>query len=99
MGRYANFSTGFEYKFAFAIQASQDITKFGGSALLELHNLYEKHHIWRKYADFQTVWDRLVGVDYVPEKELREFVVTYEKTLEGTERLCHEIYDFLDNRE
>jgi len=30
MGRYAFFSTGFEYKFAFAIQESDDILKFGG---------------------------------------------------------------------
>lgn len=30
MGRYANFNTGFSYKFAFAVQSSADITKFGG---------------------------------------------------------------------
>lgn len=30
MGRYATFSTGVDYKFAFAIQSSADIQKFGG---------------------------------------------------------------------
>jgi hypothetical protein len=30
MGRYAFFSTGLEYKFAFGIQESDDILKFGG---------------------------------------------------------------------
>jgi hypothetical protein len=30
MGRYAFFSTGIEYKFAFAIQDSSDIFEFGG---------------------------------------------------------------------
>jgi hypothetical protein len=30
MGRYAFFSTGLEYKFAFATQDSGDILKFGG---------------------------------------------------------------------
>ena len=33
MGRYACFSTGIEYKFAFATQCSSDITTFGGTAL------------------------------------------------------------------
>ena len=55
--------------------------------------------MWRKYADFQTVWDRLLGLNYVLEANLREFVHGYEKTLEGTDRLHHEIYDFLEKRE
>jgi hypothetical protein len=30
MGRLAYFSTGFEYKFAFALQESSDMREFGG---------------------------------------------------------------------
>lgn len=35
MGRYAFFSTGLEYKFAFAVQESEDILKFGGFQIAE----------------------------------------------------------------
>lgn len=35
MGRYAFFSTGLEYKFAFAVQESEDILKFGGFQVSE----------------------------------------------------------------
>jgi hypothetical protein len=31
MGRWAYFSTGFEYKFGFGVQDSEDITLFGGA--------------------------------------------------------------------
>lgn len=36
MGRYAFFSTGFEYKFAFGIQNSEDILKFSGFQTTEI---------------------------------------------------------------
>ncbi len=35
MGRYAYFSTGFEYKFWFAVQPSEDIWEFGGNNTTE----------------------------------------------------------------
>lgn len=40
MGRYANFSTGFQYKFAFGVQSSGDIMDFGGSTMAKVELEY-----------------------------------------------------------
>ena len=47
MGRYANFNTGFEYKFWFGIQPSQDIEKFGGTPSGEYDEVCNRsEHEW-----------------------------------------------------
>ena len=46
MGRYAYFNTGFEYKFAFAIQSSEDIQQFGGQDVSDPNNPEEAAHSW-----------------------------------------------------
>lgn len=35
MGRYVQFSTGFEYKFTFGVQSSLDVTLFGGRGKID----------------------------------------------------------------
>ena len=50
MGRYANFNTGFKYKFVFGVQPSDDITQFGGD-LNDTddaeYNSYYSGHVWK----------------------------------------------------
>jgi hypothetical protein len=58
MGRYAFFSTGISYKFAFAIQCSTDITLFGGSprynqgadSMIEWKDDLDNHYILEKLS-------------------------------------------------
>jgi hypothetical protein len=46
MGRYAFFNTGYEYKFAFAIQESEDIQRFGGQDVSDPNDPEEGAHSW-----------------------------------------------------
>ena len=48
MGRYAYFSTGFEYKFSFGVQSSEDILLFEGRAFLNEAEPGFKRHMWEK---------------------------------------------------
>jgi len=43
MGRYATFSTGFEYKFSFGSQSSYDMYRFGGHQFHDITPFSEKN--------------------------------------------------------
>jgi hypothetical protein len=86
MGRFATFNTGFEYKFAFGIQPSEDITTFGGEVNDtddDEYNSYYSGHIWRE-EDKENVLNCLnqFGEGFV----LPHFE-RYEKSLEGTNEM------------
>jgi hypothetical protein len=82
MGRYAFFSTGYEYKFAFAVQPSEDILTFGGSQRLRRDDEEDE--------DMGNVrWTREEDLAYIHTKLTTDFdfplppVHAYEKTLKG----------------
>ena len=68
MGRYANFNTGFGYKFVFGLQSSADIMTFGGRILEydechddEFRSVYMMHE-WSqqdKEYIFDKFWRRI----------------------------------------
>ena len=97
MGRYANFNTGVEYKFAFGIQPSEDMTTFGGMVNDtddEQYNSYYAGHLWE---DKEEVFCYLVKFD-------KEFVLPnfekYEKSMEGTYKmLSDEPFHFNEDKE
>ena len=73
MGRYCYFSTGEEYKFWFACQSSEDITKFGG------HEDDKIYWTWNKENDLPVVKRKLT----IAKKEFEtKFKQTYESFME-----------------
>jgi len=74
MGRYAHFNTGFEYKFGFGFQNSNDILDFGGEVL----------HIFNEgYGSIQWTQDDKEFI--LNELQLtKEFFDKYEKNSNGT---------------
>lgn len=92
MGRYASFNTGFEYKFVFGLQPSDDITNFGGEVNDtddEEYNLYYSGHIWNN-NDKNTIMSIL--------KDFGEgFVVPdfskYQNDVEGTYVMYYELIE------
>jgi hypothetical protein len=86
MGRYAFFNTGLEYKFAFGIQDSLDMTKFEGSAF---YGRDEDHLIHK--------WDK-IDAEKIKEK-LKEYLYDeidfskYTNNLDGTYKLRWDIQD------
>jgi hypothetical protein len=85
MGRYAYFSTGFEYKFAFAIQDSEDIMLFGGVGNF-MHEEKEPYHEWEKERDFEYIARQLKKLD-IKEVDFEQ----YTKNTDGTEALWTEL--------
>jgi hypothetical protein len=92
MGRYAFFKTGFEYKFRFGVQKSEDIRRFGG--LID-YSTYSKtgelSHTWSP-QDIPQIEEEL--------KRILEWLGTepvdvslYEKNLQGTYHLMSDLYD------
>lgn len=92
MGRYANFNTGFEYKFVFAIQPSDDIKEFGGEVNNsddEEYNYYYTGHVWTE-QDKDTILSILknFGEGFrVPDFS------NYECSVIGTTSLYEDFYD------
>jgi hypothetical protein len=97
MGRYAFFSTGFEYKFRFGVQPSEDITVFGGKITDEN---YHHGYFTQKWTtnDTSLVKQKLdsllewIGEDPVPFEE-------YEKTLDGTHTLAYKLYNLYESHD
>lgn len=89
MGRYAFFNTGLEYKFGFALQPSEDILKFGGTPEF----VYEGNnkHTW-SIVDRNRILERLRDMEISLGLPKMEFE-TYEKNLEGTNKLRHDLWD------
>ncbi len=84
MGRYALFSTGFEYKFGFATQESDEITYFGGD-LMTLQT-GEYHITWDAEFDIDVCKDRVEEYEdmytYTPFNP-----ADYSGDLKGTEKV------------
>jgi hypothetical protein len=83
MGRYAFFNTGFEYKFWFGIQPSEDILCFAGE------DKGDYHHEWSS-DDVEYIKAKLLVLarDYgvkVPDFE------NYDITIDGTDEMYQEI--------
>ncbi len=83
MGRYAYFSTGIEYKFAFAVQDSDDILKYGGYRSLENQNCL----VWIAEYDLPKLEKRL--------NLLTLNISEYEKTEAGYQKFIIVVSDQL----
>lgn len=90
MGRYAFFSSGFEYKFKFGVQPSEDIRSFGGRINYELSDGSYLHHEWDQ-KDCDSIESQL--------KELLHWFCTdtvdftkYDLNLQGTYALVYDLY-------
>ena len=97
MGRYAFFSTGFEYKFAFAVQPSQDILDFGGRLSLKPREEDEGmgNVQWTREEDLMYI-HTLLTTDFdftLPSVE------AYEKTLEGLYAFRRDLVDDEESEE
>lgn len=98
MGRFANFNTGVEYKFAFGVQSSEDITTFGGMVNDtddEQYNCYYSGHYWKDKDEVFRHLNKFGEGFILPNFE------RYEKSMEGTyELLSDEPFHFNeDNQE
>lgn len=100
MGRYAFFNTGFEYKFRFGTQPSEDIRRFGG--LMDYSNYAETgefDHTWST-SDIAVIQEELKRtLEWLPIQPLD--VTLYEKNLQGTYHLTRDLYELYkgDNNE
>jgi hypothetical protein len=83
MGRYANFSTGLEYKFAFGIQSSEDMEEFEGVSY--------------NGSDQETLVHKWIKSDEVLiKKKLEEHLIDismYKNNIEGTNKLKSYLYN------
>jgi len=91
MGRYAFFNTGFEYKFTFAMQPSEDILKFGGTPTFVYEG--DNEHKWT-IVDRPRILDRLRDIEISLGLPALDFE-PYEKTIEGTCKLKHKLWDIM----
>jgi hypothetical protein len=89
MGRYALFDTGFEYKFAFALQSSTDMLDFGGS---EEGSEYDTaYHSWST-DDLPVVEEALQGLQVAMGFDPVDFD-KYEKNDNGTYKMYRDVRD------
>ena len=87
MGRYAEFNTGFLYKFAFGIQASQDIEQFGGYTVYET---FDDATIEWSSDDREEIEGTLHHMETLHGYS-RPDLTQYEKTEKGTYNLFSDI--------
>lgn len=85
MGRYAFFSTTYEYKFWFSLQDSLDIRRFGGVPL-EASGGHYRYHVWSK-TDAEPIWRRLCSLVNLDAQAFKDWACEYERSLEGTESM------------
>lgn len=91
MGRYAFFSTGFEYKFRFGIQPSEEITLFGGTAS---HEQGYPSQTWTE-EDISMIEEKLKNLlDWIGEEPVR--IEDYEKNLDGSYKLFSDLYSLYE---
>ena len=91
MGRYAFFTTNFEYKFRFGVQESEDIRTFGGFASYEQYSQgYFTHH-W-ELNDAKGILADLKALAEALGLTLPSFE-EYELSLDGTQRLHMNLYN------
>ena len=90
MGRWAFFNTGMEYKFAFAIQGSEDITMFGGRRSGDLC------WTWSAEKDLPIVKAALDYLHLLLGGQEPIDVEKYEMSVNGTCNLQHAILNSFD---
>jgi hypothetical protein len=96
MGRYAYFSTGFDYKFWFGIQPSQDIFEFYGNVYDESSDDDSEDESCEYDKPGKMVWASSVKNDIKESldemKEESQLIdipwASFEKSLEGTQKVC-----------
>lgn len=88
MGRWAFFSTGYEYKFWFATQSSADIRLFGGTPLVPPHANMANSNLYHVWTSAEDVWDHLIA-QYLADASgaARAWASKFPLTLEGTEQM------------
>lgn len=92
MGRCAYFNTGVVYKFAFALQESDDIRRFSGLDITEDEDEDGYRHMWvRKWnlESARALLQTCSGMRVEPKWE------SYEHSKEGTESLRKDLSDTL----
>lgn len=87
MGRYAFFSTDYEYKFWFAIQPSGDILEFGGEDISEED---QPEHRWGSSSDLEYIKAKLVICARDNGVALPEFE-NFDRSVDGTYALAQSI--------
>lgn len=88
MGRYAFFSTDLEYKFAFGVQASEDMQEFGGRELPDTRGSHARH-AWTA-DDIEPIREALR--DYEEHYDIKiPSVDNYTKNLDGTHELRYDM--------
>lgn len=101
MGRYAKFTTGYEYKFSFGVQPSRDIETFGGETDDEVISYDEQydhsiicHWKWCAERDINQVLEEVkrLGIK-LPDFE------KYDKSREGTHDLLMNMKIDFENNE
>lgn len=90
MGRYACFSTGFEYKFVFGYQSSRDILKFGGEYMY-LEN-GEHTVFWDATYDIATCEETLQNLEN-NYNLVRPNLDSFSKDIEGTKVIYNKYFD------
>ena len=96
MGRYCFFNTGYEYKFTFAVQPSEDILKFGGTPTFVYEG--DHKHQW-SIVDRKLILNKLRDIESALQISALNFDL-YEKTIRGTSALRHELFGLqTDNAE
>ena len=94
MGRYAFFNTDLEYKFRFGVQSSSDMRKFGGRICHEKYQGGDFHHEWEK-KDCEDILNHIENLfEWLGEGHV-DFD-SYEKTVEGTYTLKHDLYELYE---
>lgn len=91
MGKFAQFNTGFEYKFTFGVQSSLDLTLFGGIGHID-HNRLTGSWKWSTNDDISNFNDdALIILRKLEEFEKKGYILPkfykYDKNLEGTHNL------------
>ena len=98
MGRYVFFDTGFDYKFRFGVQQSEDILIYGGNTFADEETLFQK---WT-HNDNNSIMYILNNIEDEYDIDVMDFD-KYEQTLQGTSLLRKDLRnmedDFMDIEE
>lgn len=98
MGRYVFFDTGFDYKFRFGVQQSEDILIYGGKTFADEETLFQK---WT-HNDNNSIMYILNNIEDEYDIDAMDFD-KYEQTLQGTSLLRKDLRnmedDFMDIEE
>lgn len=98
MGRYVFFDTGFDYKFRFGVQQSEDVLIYGGKTFADEEALFQR---WT-HNDNNSIMYILNNIEDEYDIDAMDFD-KYEQTLQGTSLLRKDLRnmedDFMDIEE